>query len=75
MYWPHSVDGKYFVKMGYKKIRKSEAFPALGPSSSGQLGPSLWSEIWNAKVSQKVELFVWKVCQNALPILANMAQK
>lgn len=35
----------------------------------------LWKKIWRIKVPQKIKVFMWKLCHNALPDLGNLRKK
>lgn len=35
----------------------------------------VWKEIWKSKVPQKIKIFLWKACQNILPLGENMFKR
>ncbi|KAK4428532.1 hypothetical protein Salat_1152900 [Sesamum alatum] len=52
--------------------------PACPPSTSGFSSapaalPPGWSFIWSRRIPNKVKVFGWKACRNALPTLENLA--
>lgn len=56
----------YSVKSGYKLLCKVEANGV--PSRSIDGGAKLfWKHIWHIKVPNKIKVFLWRACSNALP--------
>ena len=45
------------------------------PSSSISLRPNFWSQIWAIKTPQKVKIFLWKFCHNALAVRDNLYRR
>ncbi|KAL0402036.1 UNVERIFIED_CONTAM: hypothetical protein Slati_4233500 [Sesamum latifolium] len=70
--WHLDTRGRFTVKSAHHlalKISESGA-----PSSSGGLHSDL-NFLWQRKVPNKVKIFGWKVCHNALPALHNLATR
>ncbi|KAJ1403308.1 Reverse transcriptase zinc-binding domain [Sesbania bispinosa] len=73
--WPFARDGGYSVRTGYHVVR-SEMSQGLPTVSISHLPPTeLWKEIWNLQVPQKVRMFVWRACNNALPVMGNLFKR
>lgn len=49
--------------------------PHSSPSFSVIIDNTIWKAIWQAKVPQKIKLFLWKACHNCLPIQVNLRQR
>ncbi|XP_050387444.1 uncharacterized protein LOC126803741 [Argentina anserina] len=65
--WPHSKDGDYSMKSGYKWIF-NPAVPksAMKPSSSHVISPNVWHVVWKADFLPKISNFLWRALSNAL---------
>ena len=64
--WPKCKTGLYFVKSGYQMLCEVEANGV--PSGSTDKGVKLfWKNIWCIKVPNKIKVFLWWACSNALP--------
>lgn len=48
---------------------------ALASSSQGDGYKALWQKIWQAKVPGKVQVCVWRACQNLLPTRTRLTTK
>lgn len=70
--WPHEKSGVFSVSSGYHVIRADALAGTPQPSSSLSPPKELWETIWSASVPQKVKLFLWKVCSNALAVKRNL---
>ena len=56
--WSFTKNGKYIVKSGYdvaKQLRKAESNSR--ETSVQRANDSFWSQIWKAKVPNKVKIF------------------
>lgn len=66
--WPFTAVGQYSMKSGYKELRKFYGNESsLQPSSSHLIDRSTWKAIWSLQVPNKVKIFLWKLCHNAIP--------
>ena len=66
LFWPLSGVGIYWVKSGYKLLcEDSREASALGFSLVRK--DNFWFGLWNLKVLEKIEHFMWKACTNNLP--------
>lgn len=64
--WPMCKSGVYSVKMGYQLLCETE-LNALPSSSNADEVKLFWKSIWRLKVPNKVKVFLWRACSNALP--------
>ena len=60
--WPHSANGVYTVKSGYKFLQLEFQNQQLGQSDPLILKP-LWKGIWGLNVPSKVKNVVWRALQ------------
>lgn len=72
---PMSKSGVYSVKTGYHVIKTKTQDPIMSPSSSEPIPGSVWNYIWNANLPQKVKIFLWKACNNILPVCSNLKRR
>ncbi|XP_075655679.1 uncharacterized protein LOC142625834 [Castanea sativa] len=64
--WPKCKIGLYSMKSEYQIL--CEAKTNGGPSRSTDEGVKLfWKHIWHTKVPNKIKVFLWRACSNALP--------
>ena len=73
--WPHSKDGKYSVKTGYHIAYSNNQNQLSLPSSSTSNNPSFWNLVWSIKTPQKVKQFIWRLCNNAIPVRVNLFRR
>lgn len=74
--WNGTQEGKYTVKSAYNFIKDdTESAQGNQATSSFQPSPSLWKDIWNLHTSPKIRIFMWNMCQNALPTKDNLFQR
>ena len=74
--WSFTKNGRYNVKFGYhvaKQLRMAES--NSGEALVQRANNSLWSQIWKAKVPNKVKIFSWRACQNIFPTQDNLVHK
>lgn len=71
--WTGNQAGKYSVKSGYHCIKRTmEQHNANQATTSFQPPPSLWTNIWKLNTPPKIRIFMWNLCQNALPTKDNL---
>lgn len=74
MIWPRNRDGKYSVKTGYRLLleldRRSRA-------SSFDVNPPkiFWNWLWRIGIPNKVKVFLWRACSEALPTRKNLQKR
>lgn len=71
--WPHSHDGRYTCKLGYRFL-EGEADMCY---SQLPLSPNtkLWKCIWFLWVPYKVKNSMWCACRNAMPTKASLVRR
>lgn len=72
LWWPGAKTGEYSVKSGCFQDKKNDQRINRVPSSSYGVEANVWKRIWRQHVPQKVKVFLWKLCQNAIPVLGNL---
>ncbi|KAM2292630.1 hypothetical protein ACFXTI_027340 [Malus domestica] len=75
--WHHTTDGVYSVKTWYGLAIKLMEDGVLGRKGRG--APSdfnklnlVWNNIWRLKVPNKIKIFIWRYCNNALAVRRNL---
>nr|POE66513.1 putative ribonuclease h protein [Quercus suber] len=71
--WPFIPSGCYTVKSG-SKFLASEHLGSQQPSTTPN-DKGLWRMIWSLSVPPKVRNFLWRACQNALPVKFNLRRR
>ncbi|XP_023892982.1 uncharacterized protein LOC112004977 [Quercus suber] len=71
--WPHSQDGRYNCKSGYRFLKEeTEVLPSQQPQNADS---TLWKRLWSLKVPNKVKNLLWRACRNAMPTKANLVRR
>ena len=67
LFWPHSSNGVYSCKTGYRFLKEEAA--ALGEVAQDQQSRDkhIWKSIWSLRTPQKVKTMPWRACREALP--------
>uniref|UniRef100_A0A7N2N1Z6 Reverse transcriptase zinc-binding domain-containing protein n=1 Tax=Quercus lobata TaxID=97700 RepID=A0A7N2N1Z6_QUELO len=63
--WPHSQDGQYSCKSGYRFLKDEEAMD--NAQDDAIMDSKLWKGIWTLQVPNKVKNLLWRACRNAFP--------
>ena len=61
--WKYSYDGEYSVKTVYLVIMDEH-----NHSGAHRLPGKVWNKLWSLKISFKLIVFPWKLCNNCLPV-------
>lgn len=70
--WPHSRTGEYNIKFGYHVARR-EAITTNNTTTTSRITPEkIWKITWSSDLPQKIKVFVWKLCNNALAVQDNL---
>ena len=72
--WPFCGNGEYSVKSGYKLLCEDEDWGAASSSDRSEQA-LFWKRIWRLRVPNKIKLFLWRACSNALPIKENLKRR
>ncbi|XP_021851355.1 uncharacterized protein [Spinacia oleracea] len=68
--WSHTKSGQYSVKMGYGfLVSQSDDHKKYQEDSK------IWKTFWVINTLHKWKVFMWKVCNNALPTKTNINQR
>lgn len=74
--WTDDPHGQYSVKRGYHTIRRTASTTNENRASSSYQPPNLlWKSIWKLHLPPKIRIFLWSICQNALPTRDNLFQR
>ena len=66
--------GTYSVKSGYQVLCELESAEEAS-ASSDEKSRSFWRNIWQLRVPNKVKIFLWCACTNALPTKVNLQKR
>ncbi|KAL0413622.1 UNVERIFIED_CONTAM: hypothetical protein Sradi_1563900 [Sesamum radiatum] len=69
--WHFSKDGRFSVKSAYCVARDIEEQRA--PNTSFNSSKPKWGFLWSSPVPNKIKVFAWKLCKNAIPTSVNLA--
>ncbi|KAL0346378.1 UNVERIFIED_CONTAM: putative mitochondrial protein, partial [Sesamum calycinum] len=71
--WHYSKDGSFSVRSAYHLALSLEDNPSSSSLAEGEV--SWWRKVWQARVPNKVKVFVWRACVNALPTEMNLKKR
>ena len=69
--WPHSQDGQYSCKSGYRFLKDEEALEIA--QDDVRTDSKLWKGIWT--LPNKVKNLLWRACHNTLPTKASLVRR
>ena len=64
-----SMKGAYYVA---KKMLDSDI---QGETSRGDVHAPLWKRIWQLNIPEKICIFAWRLCMNAIPTMVNLSRR
>lgn len=68
--WQRARNGIYSIKMGYYAALDSTDHPTVAPPTPDNF---TWNRhVWDINTSEKLKLFLWKLCRGALALGANL---
>ncbi|XP_050111742.1 uncharacterized protein LOC126590298 [Malus sylvestris] len=75
--WHHTTNGVYSVKTRYGLAVKLMEYGALrrkgrGAPSEFNKQNMVWNNIWRLQVPNKIKIFIWRCCNNALAVRRNL---
>ncbi|KAL0365727.1 UNVERIFIED_CONTAM: hypothetical protein Sangu_0670300 [Sesamum angustifolium] len=73
MVWHYSRNGFFSVRSAYHLAMTIEDRPCS--SDCGVKESQWWRKVWQARVPNKVKVFVWRACLNALPTGSNLNKR
>ena len=69
--WVHTPSGTFTTCSAYKLLISCDASSSAGGSNL-EAQKKFWKGIWQLRVPNKIRHFVWRICNNALPIMVNL---
>ena len=72
--WPRSKDSAYFIKMGYQLLCERELMDKALVSNTANK-KLFWKRLWKMSVPNKIEIFLWHACSDALPTRSNLFKR
>nr|POE75356.1 putative ribonuclease h protein [Quercus suber] len=72
--WPRNKDGTYSVRTGYQLLYEREMMDKASVSDTAN-NKLFWKRIWKMRVPNKIKIFLWRACSEALPTRANLFKR
>nr|XP_048334847.1 uncharacterized protein LOC125423747 [Ziziphus jujuba var. spinosa] len=72
--WKFSPTGLYTVRTGYWEARKLGVGNRISGSSDLTVH-TWWKGLWKLSIPNKVKVFIWRACQDAIPCLSSLASR
>lgn len=74
--WHFTSNGLYSVKLAYYvALSRKRARLCIGEQSNDQENRKLWKLVWKLDIPPKVKHFVWRACNNWLPVRLNLLKR
>ncbi|KAK4416929.1 hypothetical protein Salat_2518400 [Sesamum alatum] len=74
--WQYENNGRFTVHSRYALVmRLNEVGGSLGDSLGTCSHPYAWKFLWKAQVTPKIQLFMWRACQEALLVNVNWRRR
>ena len=73
--WEGSKKWSFSVKSAYYMARRILEKEDHGESSLGDVCAPLWKRMWHLNILEKIRIFAWRLCMNAIPTLTNLFKK
>ena len=78
--WHFDSNGLFFVKSAYKlAVARSDALAHMDASTSQTVinreGEFQWHKIWQLKVPNKTQMFIWRLAHNSLLLRRILAHR
>ena len=70
--WNGSTKGLFLVKSAYYMLKQENQAENIGESSSRSSLQGVWKAVWSLQVPRKIQSFIWKACNNAIPTNKNL---
>ncbi|KAL0358068.1 UNVERIFIED_CONTAM: putative ribonuclease H protein [Sesamum calycinum] len=73
--WHYNKNGSFNVKYAYHiacRLPSLRNNQVLGHSSEKKMN---WNAIWKARVPNKIKVFLWRVCKEAIPTTSNLIRR
>ena len=72
--WPRCKSGIYSVKLGYQLLCELDGIEEAS-ASYNEKTRNFWRSIWQLRVPNKVKIFLWRACTDALPTKVNLQKR
>ena len=73
IFWLHTKNKEYSVKSVYHTTRLiSRQDNDMGESLRAANGCPIWAKLWKLQIPNKIKVFGWRACQDALPTRMNL---
>ncbi|KAL0404160.1 UNVERIFIED_CONTAM: putative ribonuclease H protein [Sesamum radiatum] len=74
-FWHYTKSGTFSVKSAYHVT--TSLLSQYNSSKSGQSSSwsRAWAGIWSARVPNKIKVFLWRACKEAIPTTANLIRR
>ena len=66
----YSVKSSYYIARGLSRERDG-----MEESSGVRNKGLIWPRLWKLKLPSKIKVFVWRACQEILPMKGNLARR
>ncbi|CAA7014099.1 unnamed protein product [Microthlaspi erraticum] len=74
--WLANESGDYSVKSGYHIARATQQQEGANPLDDDEATTINWNrDVWNGKTSQKLKVFIWKLCNGAIALGENLLSR
>lgn len=71
LFWPHSSNGRYSCKTGYRFLKEENELIPFGEP----VNTKLWNGIWALNCPNKIKNFMWRACRNSVPSKVNLMRR
>ena len=65
----------FFVKSAYYVAKKMLDSDIQGETSRGDVRAPLWKRIWQLNIPEKIRIFAWRLCMNAISTMVNLNRR
>jgi len=73
--WVGNKKGIFSVKSAYYVAKKLLDSDIQGETSRGDVRAPLWKRIWQLNIPEKIRIFAWRLCMNAIPTMVNLNRR
>lgn len=75
-YWFFSPHGRFTVRSCYYQIlAQATHMESLSSGTSLTLSPKEWQWIWGLQLPPKIRTFLWRACNEIIPVRANLVKR
>ena len=79
MVWDHEENGYYIVKSGYRILTGLQpergAMQIERNREQREMMIQFWKKLWKANVPSKIQLCIWRIAHDSLPVLVNLNRR